>query len=250
MMIHLLTLLTPISQIPTTFTNFQQSVYTCLDTQSQSITRQDKTAGQLQQDAKRIIDATGQIISADDRNSAQVVRAIGQALNGQTVEIVRQVENRFSTILDEKLGGIESRLKEHVDIKFADLERTLIEALQAKAVHDDTQHPPAPTHINTDEPLIRAVSQNDPAETQIGPSTTTTLKRQLSVSSITASEPDCDQDPVHNESEGSAGRLLHKPDVTENSSAEFKIPSQNETYKSGSLDAVGGKAKETPTVGA
>lgn len=249
-MTHLLTLLTPISQIPTTFTNFQQSVYTCLDKQSQSITRQDKTAGQLQQDAKRIIDATGQIISADDRNSAQVVRAIGQALNGQTVEIVRQIETRFSTVLDEKLGGIESRLKEHVDIKFADLERTLIEALQAKAVHDDTQHPPAPTHINTDEPLIRAVSQNDPAETQIGPSTTTTLKRQLSVSSITASEPDCDQDPVHNESEGSAGRLLHKPDVTENSSAEFKIPSQNETYKSGSLDAVGGKAKETPTVGA
>jgi hypothetical protein len=245
MMTHLLTLLTPISQIPTTFTNFQQSVYTCLDKQSQSITRQDKTAGQLQQDAKRIIDATGQIISADDRNSAQVVRAIGQALNGQTVEIVRQVENRFSTILDEKLGGIVSRLKEHVD-----LERTLIEALQAKAVHDDTQHPPAPTHINTDEPLIRAVSQNDPAETQIGPSTTTTLKRQLSVSSITASEPDCDQDPVHNESEDSAGRLLHKPDVTENSSAEFKIPSQIETYKSGSLDAVGGKAKETPTVSA
>lgn len=206
-MTHLLTLLTPLTQIPATFNNFQQSVYSCLQKQAEAIVKQEKTAGQLQQDAKRIVDSIGQIVRAGDRNSVQNKKDMVETSTNQTSEIVRQIESRFSAILDTKLGGIETRLKEHVDTKIASLQVALIESIRAGATQHEPQGSSVVVPLNTAEQAAEGSMLDATGISFVTRHIPYSRKRHLSVSSHTASEPDCDQDLIACQPDGYSPEL-------------------------------------------
>ena len=190
-----MTLLTPITQIPQTFTRFHQSVNETLERQSTCTAKQERVLDRLQTDTKNINDRLGQLGSLQEtmvsRISQSVRDAVSATLAADVGNMATQTNSTLTEAFKETFSQLIPDLQTVIDERVAKLEQSLLESImrvEAVAVPEKTVL--ASKSNTTDVQALQHSTIGSEQDTPPDPSNILAARRKRRIS--ISSEPDCD----------------------------------------------------------